>query len=179
MKYLKYFESNNEIDRCTVHIFKKTNTDGFNHRWNLERTDDKVFKSTKGMNALDKAIKWCTEMIQKQEIDGMAIYQKVIGKEMSKPENLLRWWQIPNSNGTGTNYFADPKTYASTLSKYLFGLSNAYMIFGRQYKNQYDLCNVIRTKAPKSWDTIKNLLGETDSKGVEDAADLGNMGFTD
>lgn len=176
MKYLKYFETNGAITRCTVLIFKKANKGYLNNRYNLERSGEKVFT---GKNALEDAKKWCKDEINNDKMDGMRIHRKMKGTEATKNENLLSWWQAPNTNMVGNNYNEIPSTYASILSKYLYGMTAAYMTFGLLYKDQYNLCNIISQKSPKSWESIKKELGENDGQRYQDAADMGNMGFTD
>ena len=58
-------------------------------------------------------------------------------------------------------------------------MSNAYVTFGKDYPNQQTLCNIIRTKAPKSWQTIQNMLGTEMGNDMNNAADMDEMGFSD
>ncbi len=175
MKYLKYFENHTStgkpaITRCTVLVYTKTGIDKFNGKWNCERKEDKVFT---GNNSLDNAIKWSKKKINDDNVGGVVIYKNL------KDIKVLRWWYVPNSNAIYCNTLNDPEKDASNLSRYLFGMTQAYLIFGKDYPEQHKLCNIIRTKAPKSWDSIQKSIGDDKSKDMNNAADMDNMGFLD
>ena len=189
MKYIKYFESYvddngavrakhgtitaSEVDKCVALVYKKTGVNSFSGKLNCERSEDKNFKGTK---SLEKAIEWTKEKIKDNNIGGVIIYRNI--KDIAKDGNMLRWWSAPNSNGMFCNTTGNVEKDASNLSRYIFGMSNAYVTFGKDYPNQHTLCN-IRTKAPKSWQTIQNMLGTEMGNDMNNAADMDEMGFSD
>jgi hypothetical protein len=179
MKYIKLFEdtSNGELKRCTALFYKKTNQDNKGY-WNLERSGDKVFT---GKNCLDKAINYTKDLINKGEIDSCAIY-KSMQSSFTKPDNLLRWWSSPDCN-TGENPLwydnRNGEQYASKLSKYIFGMVQAYLTFveGSSYKDRINLDYTISKKAPKAWEKILAL--SKNPEELKGSSDLGAMGFGD
>jgi hypothetical protein len=184
MKYLKYFESNLPsitsiptviYDKCVVLVYKKTGIDKFSGKCICERSEEKKFIDKK--DALEKAILWSKEKIKDDSIGGIIIYKSI--RNITKDGNMLRWWSTPNSIGMFCNTTKNPDKDASNLSRYLFGMTQAYLIFGKDYPDQHRLCNIIRAKAPKSWQSIQNIIDPDKSIDMNNAADMDQMGFGD